>query len=147
MVHTEDMNKRTLAAVAALALIAALSGCGAVKSTVPESTVTPITFADRTFGDVLDKPEPVVEAPVAPPVEIPLDESGAPVEQQQAPAPQPPAPAPAPAPEPPAPVRCPAGSVPTESDGYNDLACTYEVCFTITVPDPAHPECDSSFRP
>lgn len=45
------------------------------------------------------------------------------------------------------PVRCPAGSTATESDGTNDLACLPDVCFTIAVPDPAHPECDRSFRP
>ena len=47
----------------------------------------------------------------------------------------------------PSPVRCPAGSTANSSDGYNDTSCFPDVCFTIAVPDPAHPECDVAFRP
>lgn len=45
------------------------------------------------------------------------------------------------------PVRCPAGSTANSSDGINDTSCFPDICFTITVPDPAHPECDTAFRP
>lgn len=51
------------------------------------------------------------------------------------------------APAPAAPIRCPGGSVANSSDGTNDTSCMWEVCFTITVPDAAHPECDAAFRP
>lgn len=46
-----------------------------------------------------------------------------------------------------APVRCPAGSQANSNDGVNDTSCFPVVCFTITVPDPAHPECDVAFKP
>lgn len=46
-----------------------------------------------------------------------------------------------------APIRCPGGSLANSSDGVNDTSCMWEVCFSITVPDPAHPECDAAFRP
>lgn len=45
------------------------------------------------------------------------------------------------------PTRCPGGSSATESDGTNDTACMWVVCFSLTIPDAAHPECDSAFRP
>lgn len=49
--------------------------------------------------------------------------------------------------EPSGPIRCPAGSSANASDGVNDLSCFPDICFTITVPDPSHPECDVAFRP
>lgn len=63
-----------------------------------------------------------------------------------APTPAPTQPA-APAPAPAAPILCPAGSSANSSDGYNDTSCMWEVCFTIALPDPTHPECDATFRP
>jgi hypothetical protein len=57
------------------------------------------------------------------------------------------APAPADPPAPPAPVRCPSGSTANSSDGTNDTSCMWTVCFTITLPDAAHPECDAAFKP
>jgi hypothetical protein len=45
------------------------------------------------------------------------------------------------------PVRCPAGSTANSSDGENDTSCFPNVCFTIPIPDPAHPECDHTFKP
>lgn len=45
------------------------------------------------------------------------------------------------------PVRCPAGSQANSNDGVNDTSCFPVVCFTIQVPDPAHPECDVAFKP
>lgn len=60
------------------------------------------------------------------------------------------APPPPPAPEPPAqsgPIRCPAGSSANSNDGVNDTSCFPNICFSIVVPDPAHPECDAPFRP
>lgn len=77
------------------------------------------------------------------------NEPDAPVTRQntpQAPAPQP-EPAPAPPPPPAPAVMCPAGSSATSSDGYNDTGCLPDICFSIMLPDPAHPECDEPFRP
>jgi len=45
------------------------------------------------------------------------------------------------------PVRCPAGSQANSNDGTNDTSCFPVICFGITVPDPAHPECDVAFKP
>lgn len=45
------------------------------------------------------------------------------------------------------PVRCPAGSSANSNDGVNDTSCFPTICFGITVPDPAHPECDVAFKP
>ena len=45
------------------------------------------------------------------------------------------------------PVRCPAGSTANSNDGVNDTSCFPNVCYSISVPDPAHPECDYAFRP
>jgi type IV secretory pathway VirB10-like protein len=56
-------------------------------------------------------------------------------------------PAPQAPPAPPAPIRCPAGSQATAGDGGNDTACLPEICFRITLPDAAHPECEAPFRP
>lgn len=127
---------------------AALAATRDAPAPAPTSTFEPSRFVD-------DEPIEPTPTPTAEPVPVELPVTEAPVEPAPAPvepAPAPPAPvvepAPAPAPPPPpAPVRCPAGSVSTESDGYNDTACTWEVCFTVTVPDPAHPECDAVFRP
>jgi hypothetical protein len=47
----------------------------------------------------------------------------------------------------PAPVRCPAGSSANSNDGVNDTSCYPDICFSIAVPDPGHPECDAPFRP
>lgn len=46
-----------------------------------------------------------------------------------------------------APIRCPAGSSANSNDGVNDTSCFPDICFSIAVPDPAHPECDVAFRP
>lgn len=126
------MRARNLAAIAAIVLGLALSGCGAVKSPISESTHSPVSFYEREPGTTFEDPK-LVEVPTEAPVEIPLDESGAPEEPapapQPAPAPEPapaPKPAPAPAPQPapePQPVRCPAGSSATASDGFNDTSC------------------------
>ncbi len=52
-----------------------------------------------------------------------------------------------PPPPPPAAVKCPAGSTANSNDGRNDTSCYPNICFTIPVPDPAHPECDQAFKP
>lgn len=46
-----------------------------------------------------------------------------------------------------APVRCPAGSSANSNDGVNDTSCYPDICFSIAVPNPDHPECDAPFRP
>ena len=45
------------------------------------------------------------------------------------------------------PVKCPAGSQANSGDGVNDTSCFPEICFHITLPDPAHPECVTAFKP
>lgn len=45
------------------------------------------------------------------------------------------------------PIRCPAGSSANSNDGVNDTSCFPNICFGITVPDPAHPECNVAFKP
>jgi hypothetical protein len=45
------------------------------------------------------------------------------------------------------PVRCPAGSSANSNDGVNDTSCFPDICFHLTLPDPAHPECDVAFKP
>lgn len=45
------------------------------------------------------------------------------------------------------PVLCPGGSTANSSDGYNDTSCLPDICFSIAIPDAAHPECDAAFRP
>lgn len=110
--------------------VSAAFAASSAPAPAPTSTFEPSRFVDdepiaTPTPTPTEEPAPVVESPA----EIPLDESGAPAEPapaEPAPAPAPPVvePAPAPAPPPPpAPVRCPGGSSPTESDGYNDTAC------------------------
>jgi len=45
------------------------------------------------------------------------------------------------------PIRCPAGSSANSNDGVNDTSCFPDICFHIPIPDPAHPECDTAFKP
>jgi hypothetical protein len=45
------------------------------------------------------------------------------------------------------PVKCPAGSQANSADGPNDTSCFPNICFSIAVPDPSHPECDVAFKP
>ena len=46
-----------------------------------------------------------------------------------------------------APIKCPPGSTANSSDGVNDTSCFPDICYSIAVPDPNHPECDVAFRP
>ena len=46
-----------------------------------------------------------------------------------------------------APIKCPAGSMANSGDGPNDTSCFPEVCFHVTLPDPAYPECVTAFKP
>lgn len=45
------------------------------------------------------------------------------------------------------PIKCPAGSTANSNDGVNDTSCFPDICFHIVVPDPAHPECNTAFKP
>lgn len=47
----------------------------------------------------------------------------------------------------PALIKCPAGSQANSGDGGNDTSCFPVICFHITLPDPAHPECATPFKP
>jgi PKD repeat protein len=56
----------------------------------------------------------------------------------------------APPPPPPAPSgpdRCPAGTTVNSNDGTNDTSCLPNICLGLTLPDPAHPECDYAYPP
>lgn len=57
------------------------------------------------------------------------------------------APPPPPPPAPSGPIKCPAGSQANSGDGPNDTSCFPEICFHIVLPDPAHPECVTAFKP
>ncbi|MGV8912480.1 MAG: hypothetical protein ACOH14_07680 [Rhodoglobus sp.] len=134
------LTKKALISTGAGMLAAiALVGGGVVAATgtfapVPEPTVVPQVTVEEAEVIVQATPEPTVTvepAPVEPaPVPVVIPE-----------------PAPAPPPAPVGPTLCPAGSTANSSDGTNDTSCFPNVCFTITVPDPAHPECDYSFKP
>ena len=51
------------------------------------------------------------------------------------------------APTAPAPIKCPAGSSANSGDAGNDTSCFPDICFHIMLPDPAHPECVTAFKP
>lgn len=109
-------------------------------------TVSPRAETDE-HREAPVKVEPTVE-PVVPPAPVeaaPATVEPAPFVAAPAPVAAPVAP-PAPAPAPVA-IKCPAGSTSNGSDGFNDTSCYPDVCFTIVVPNPAHPECDAPFRP
>jgi chitodextrinase len=56
--------------------------------------------------------------------------------------------APPPPPPPPAASEgCPAGSFVAQGGSGVELLCMWNICTTLTLPDAAHPECDSAFRP
>lgn len=50
-------------------------------------------------------------------------------------------------PAPSQPVRCPTGSQANSGDAGGDTSCFPVICFTIVLPDPAHPECVTPFKP
>lgn len=45
------------------------------------------------------------------------------------------------------PIRCPVGSQANSGDAGNDTSCLPVICFHIVLPDPAHPECNTPFKP
>lgn len=45
------------------------------------------------------------------------------------------------------PIKCPPGSQANSGDGPNDTSCFPSECFTITLPDPAYPQCVTAFKP
>jgi PKD repeat protein len=60
-----------------------------------------------------------------------------------------PPPPPPPAPEPPSggASSCPSGSFIAQGGEGVELLCMWDYCRNLTLPDPAHPECDSAWRP
>lgn len=159
-------RKRIASTSAAVATVAALVGGAFAFATA--TSATPAPAPTREMISVVEQlpetniqdlapdvpvatptPEPVAVEPAPAPAPAPVEE----IAPAPAPVPQAPAPAPAvePAPAPPAPapapIRCPGGSSATASDGVNDTGCLADVCFSIAVPDPAHPECNAPFRP
>jgi hypothetical protein len=50
-------------------------------------------------------------------------------------------------PAPAAQTHCPAGSQANSGDASGDTSCFPEICFHIVLPDPAHPECVTPFKP
>lgn len=172
MCEDQGMSNRTrnAAAAALLALGLIVTGCaGMAGPSTPVSTAEPEPLDASIFDDAIEKAETIIASEVeaervaaeeaaaakaeadriaaeeAAAREAEQNTAPAPVKRQSAPeeaAPPPPAPAPAP------PVLCSSiGAVPVASDGYNDTSCTWEVCYSISIPDPAHPECDANFRP
>jgi outer membrane biosynthesis protein TonB len=132
-------KKALISSGAGLLAAIALVGGGVAAATgaftpAPEPTVVPQATIEETEPVVQPTPEATVTAEP-----LPAEPAPAPVVE--------PAPAPAPPPAPVGPTRCPAGSTANSNDGTNDTSCFPDVCFTITVPDPAHPECDYSFKP
>lgn len=124
------MKTQTWITGAALAGALLIGGGAALTATAmnepaptPTPTVTP-TVTPTPTPTPEPEPEPVVE-PAPAPAE---------------------APAPAPAPEP-EPVLCPPGTQANSSDGFNDTSCFPVICFGLTLPDPAHPECDYAYPP
>lgn len=109
----------------------------------PTPTVTPEEIVQEEVAPQV----PVEQAPAAP---APQPQAPAPQPQQPAPQPQTPDPVPVPQPEPepvPVAILCPSGSTSVGSDGFNDTGCLPNACFSLTLPDPTHPECDTPFRP
>ena len=44
-------------------------------------------------------------------------------------------------------IKCPAGSTANSGDEGNDTSCFPDICFHISLPDSAHPECVTAFKP
>lgn len=139
----------------------ALASAAQNATPVPQSTATPSTIdlddvefreqealeRDRAAQAAIDEAARVeaerVAAEQAAAAQAEADRIAAEQAQQATPPQAPnPAPAPAPAPEPPA-FSCPDGAV----DAGDGASCWWEYCFTISVPDPAYPECNGPFRP
>lgn len=116
-------------AVAFAAVVATAAAIGPVWA---PQTQTPVS--EDTGVHLIEPAAPVAETPAPTPTPtaapVPVAETAAPV--------------PPPAPEP---IRCPAGSTANSSDGVNDTSCYPTICYSILVPDPAHPECDKAFKP
>lgn len=51
------------------------------------------------------------------------------------------------APATPALIKCPAGSTADAGNAGNDTSCFPDICFRIMLPDAAHPECVTPFKP
>lgn len=127
------MKKQTVGTVASIAAFAVIAtgviwGSFALReaqSVVPEPTavvqVQPRGFVSEPTSTPTPTPEPVVE--VAP--------DAAPVEEEA----------------PSGPIQCPPGSTANSNDGVNDTSCFPDICFSISVPNPDHPECDYAFEP
>jgi hypothetical protein len=160
----EMISKQTIAmiAIAGVVVVGSAVGIGVHASSVSSTTPTPQVTTSATSSPVpSDTPNPTVTpdpvvtpsdtpAPAPAPVVVAPAPAPAPLARQAAPAPAPVAVAPAPAPAPVVvtpPIRCPLGSTSQANDGTNDTACLPNVCMTISIPDPAHPECDAVFKP
>ena len=125
------MKKKMLVVMAAAVLL--LGGC----ATPQEGSVPPIRGVAREPQTQKATPTPTPTPTAEPAVEA----------APPAPAPEPvveEAPAPPPAPTP---VLCPPATLSNGFDGFNDTSCLPTVCWTIPVPDPAHPECDYAYPP
>ena len=125
------LGKKKLGVIAgAVVLAAGVTLAGFQIATAETQPSTPISSVVPVSVTVVT-PTPTV----APVVEVAV-ETVAPVVE----------PAPAPVVEP-APIKCPAGSTAESGEGMNDTSCIPDLCRTITLPDPAHPECDAPFKP
>lgn len=146
------MNVKRIVAVGGAVVLASAIAGGVYAATTafpPRATDTPQvgTVATTTLPSPSTTP---TSTPTLAPTPTPTPSAASVVETPTPSAPQdqvkhaaPPA---APA-HPAAPVRCPAGSMANSNDGTNDTSCLPTICFSILVPDPAHPECDTPFKP
>jgi len=130
------MKNWTREIIAGSALVALLGGgglwaanAGILNSPAPTPTAVVEEAPTPTPTVVTSTPSPT---PTAEPVVAPIVEAPAPPPVVE---------------EPSGPVLCPPGTQSNGNDGVNDTSCLPDVCWTIPVPDPAHPECDYAYPP
>ncbi|WP_156454742.1 MULTISPECIES: hypothetical protein [Microbacterium] len=140
------MNIRSIiaSAVGVVAVVAVAGGAYALITNLPrleEQVATTVSIVDTTTPSPTPSPTPSLTSTpveqVSTPTPSPSVTQAPPTTQKK----QNPAPATK------APIRCPAGSSANSNDGVNDTSCYPVICFSIAVPDPAHPECDKPFKP
>ena len=44
-------------------------------------------------------------------------------------------------------IHCPAGSMANSGDSSGATSCFPDICFHVTLPDPAYPQCVTAFKP
>lgn len=134
--------KKTLIAAGSLVAVGllAVGGSIGINSITGRAFPEPApTVAVRNVSPEVTKPTPTA-TPTPTPTPEPVVEAAPIVEAPAAPAPAAP-------PVPAGPDLCPPGTQSNGSDGYNDTSCGPDICWTMPIPDPAHPECDYFYPP